>query len=76
MMQTIDAHPNALLLGSIKRRTITKINPTIDRKADIPPIQVAIYNGASEKSVIPSIAYLNNFHVDQSVVPATRWTFL
>ncbi len=48
----------------------------METKAVNPPAQVAIAKGASEKSVIPSIAYLNNFQVDQSVVPATRSTFL
>ena len=73
MIQTIEAHPKALLLGSNNLRTITKISPIIEKIADKLPIHVAIESGASEKSVIPSIAYLNSFHVDQSVVPATRF---
>ena len=75
-MQTIEAQPKVLLPGSTILRTITIIIPIMEMKAVKPPAQVAIAKGASEKSVIPSIAYLNNFQVDQSVVPATRSTFL
>ena len=55
---------------------LTIIIPIMEINAVNPPAQVAIAKGASEKSVMPSIAYLNNFQVDQSVVPATRSTFL
>ena len=75
-MQTIDAQPKALLDGSRIFRITTIIIPIMEMNAVKPPAQVAIAKGASEKSVIPSIAYLNNFQVDQSVVPATRSTFL
>ena len=75
-MQTSDAQPKALPLGATKWRTITAIIPIAAANAENPPIQVAIDNGASEKSVIPSIAYLNIFQVDQSVVPAPRATVL
>ena len=75
-MQTIEAQPKALLDGSRIFRITTIIIPIIEINAVNPPAQVAIAKGASEKSVIPSIAYLNNFQVDQSVVPATRSTFL
>ena len=76
MIQTIDAQPKALLAGSIIFLIITIIMPIMEMNAVNPPAQVAIAKGASEKSVIPSIAYLNNFPVYQSVVQATRSKFL
>src|SRR5699024_11800077 len=76
MIQTIDAQPKALLPGSTIFLIITIIIPIMEMKAVKPPAQVAIAKGASEKSVIPSIEYLNSFQVDQSVVLASSSIFL
>lgn len=73
-METRLAQPKILELGVIIFLTITKMSPAIDRIKEIMPIQTDKSKGACEKSAIPLKAYLNNFLVVQSVLPATRST--
>ena len=74
MIHAVDAHP---VTGSPKTsfRIIIKITATKDNTVMNIPNQDANANGACEKLIIPSIAYLNSFQKFHFVSPATRFTF-
>ena len=64
--------------GSPKHSRLTITITIIIKAINVIPIPAheAILSGASEKLMIPSIAYLNNFQKFHFVSPATRSTFL
>ena len=71
----VDAHPAT---GSPKHTLLIIMISIIINAINVIPIPLhdAILRGTSEKLIIPSIAYLNNFQKFHFVSPATRSTFL
>ena len=71
----VDAHPAT---GSPKHSRLTITITIIIKAINVIPIpdHEAILSGASEKLIIPSIAYLNNFQKFHFISSATRSTCL
>ena len=72
--QIVEAHP-ATGSPQIRRRTTMKIRNRKETQVISIPNQDAMFSGALEKLIMPSMAYLNSFQKLHLVVPATRSTF-
>ena len=74
MIQIVEGQP-ATLSPKHSARTNTNSIAITAMIVKIIPLHDAIFKGASEKFVIPSIEYLNSFQKLHFVSPATRCTF-